>query len=124
MKKGRYAKTSSIGGLVENPTKNGMQTNFYKENYLKMTNNEINKLCDWIDKNIYKHVGCNEWGCLRVVNPDNLKGDLMSLFEEKELMFGEINCDENALKVQKRLREMKNDFVVVITKHDIGILRQ
>lgn len=39
-------------------------------------------------------------------------------------MFGEINCDENALKVQKRLREMKNDFVVVITKHDIGILRQ
>ena len=38
-KKDRYAKISSIGGLVGRVMKDGMQTSFCKENYLKTSNN-------------------------------------------------------------------------------------
>lgn len=45
MKKGRYAKISSIGGLVESLTKDGMQISFCKVNYLKMI---IIKYYEWL----------------------------------------------------------------------------
>ena len=62
-----------------------------KENYLKMNNEEINKICDWMDKNITRYIGWNEWGSLRIVNPNNFKRDLKSIFEEKEPSFEELD---------------------------------
>lgn len=43
MKKGRYVRISLIGGLAERVMKDGMQTSFCKENYLKKNhdNNQI-----------------------------------------------------------------------------------
>jgi hypothetical protein len=49
-----------------------------------MTNAEIDALCEWIDQNIGQYIGWNEWGSLRVVNPDRLKSVLKDKFWEIE----------------------------------------
>ena len=51
---------------------------------LIMTNAEIDALCEWIDQNIGQYIGWNEWGSLRVVNPDRLKSVLKDKFWEVE----------------------------------------
>lgn len=89
-----------------------------------MNNEEINKICDWVDKNITRYIGWNEWGSLRIVNPDNFKRDLKSIFEEKEPPFEELDGREEIRKVQELLQSLKNDYLLVITKHDFGILKQ
>lgn len=44
-----------------------------------MTNAEIDALCEWIDQNIGQYIGWDEWGSLRVVNPDRLKSVLKDI---------------------------------------------
>ena len=60
-----------------------MQTSFYKENYLKMTEKEIDFVCDWIDHHITRYIGWNEWGSLRVIDPDRLKEVLKKALAEQ-----------------------------------------
>lgn len=47
-----------------------------------MTEKEIDFVCDWIDKNIGRYIGWNEWGSLRVVDSDRLKEVLKSELEK------------------------------------------
>lgn len=68
---------------MASPTKDGMQTSFYKENYLKMTEKEIDFVCDWIDHHITRYIGWNEWGSLRVIDPDRLKEVLKKALAEQ-----------------------------------------
>ena len=43
-----------------------------------MTEKEFDYICDWIDHNIGRYIGWNEWGSLRVIDPDRLKEALKS----------------------------------------------
>ena len=54
-----------------------------KVNYLTMTNDEFDYICEWIDKNIGGYIGWNEWGSLRVINPDSFKKALINALKEK-----------------------------------------
>lgn len=65
------------------PTKDGMQTSFCKENYLKMTEKEIDFVCDWIGHHITWYIGWNEWGSLRVTASDRLKEALKKTLAEQ-----------------------------------------
>ena len=47
-----------------------------------MKTEEIDRLCEWIDRNIQNYLGYNSFGSLRVVNPDRLKKELNSRFGE------------------------------------------
>lgn len=83
--KDKYARIFLIGGFPGKVTKGGMPTSFYKENCLKMNNQDkISKVCDWIDHNIGRYIGWNEWGSLRVIDPDKLKQDLLKVFNNYE----------------------------------------
>ena len=83
-KKGRYVRISLIGGLAERVMKDGMQTSFYKENYLKMTNEELDKICDWIDHHITRYIGWNEWGSLRIIDDEKFKEDLKNAISKQQ----------------------------------------
>ena len=49
-----------------------------------MTNDELDYICDWIDHNIGRYIGWNEWGSLRVIDSDCLKNDLIKALENYE----------------------------------------
>lgn len=42
----------------------------------------VNFLCDWIDGNIGRYIGWNEWGSQRVVDPDRLKEELNKILKD------------------------------------------
>ena len=84
MKKDRYARISLIGGLVASPTKGGMRISFYKGNCLKMTNEELDKICDWIDHHITQYIGWNEWGSLRIIDDERFKDALRKAISSEQ----------------------------------------
>ena len=50
---------------------------------MKMTEKEIDFVCDWIDHHITRYIGWNEWGSLRVIDPDRLKEALKKTLAEQ-----------------------------------------